>query len=93
MAKAPPDAALDLPLDTTAEAHARQRDLYLQMGGAARVAIAFRLSEMVRHVTTAGIRRRHPAYSDMEVHLAWARLTLGDALCRAAWPDRPLVEP
>jgi hypothetical protein len=63
------------------------------MGGAARVAIAFQLADTTRHLAMAGIRRRHPGYTDEEVTLAWARLTLGDELCRAAWPDRPLVDP
>ncbi len=83
----------NVPADTTAEAHARQRDIYRRMGGAARVAVAFELSETVRNLTMAGIRRRHRAYSDEQVTLAWARLTLGDELCRAAWPTRPLVDP
>lgn len=82
-----------LPLDTTQETHLRQRDIYLKMGGAARAAIAFQLSETIRNLAMAGIRRRHPGYTNEEVRLAWAKLTLGDDLCRAAWPGRPLVEP
>ena len=82
-----------LPLDTTSDAHARQRDLYRRMGGAARLAIAFELIETVRHTALAGILARHPAYTAEDLRLAWARLTLGDDLCRAVWPDRPLVEP
>ena len=84
---------MDIPLDTTPEVHARQREIYLRMGGAARVAIAFELTEMVRNTAMAGIRARHPAYSDDEVRFAWARLMLGDHLCLEVWPDRPLVEP
>ena len=41
----------------------------------------------------AGIRRRHPEYTDEQVWWAWARLTLGDDRCREAWPNRPLVDP
>jgi hypothetical protein len=63
------------------------------MGGAARVGIAFQLADTTRHLAMAGIRRRHPGYTDEEVKLAWARITLGDELCRAAWPHRPLVDP
>lgn len=82
-----------VPDDTTAEAHATQLRVYQSMGGAARVAIAFQLSDAVRRVTMAGIRSRHPEYSDDEVTRAWARLTLGDDLVRAVWPDRRLVDP
>jgi hypothetical protein len=89
--QSPEDAGV--PLDTAPEAYRRQRDIYLKMGGAARAAIAFQLSETVRNLTMAGIRRRHPGYTSEEVRLAWARLTLGDDLYRAAWPEQPLVEP
>jgi hypothetical protein len=63
------------------------------MGGRGRVAVAFRLSAMVRRVACAGIRARHPEYVDEQIRLAHARLTLGDTLVRAVWPDRPLVDP
>jgi hypothetical protein len=82
-----------IPLDTSPEAHRLQRELYLKMGGSARVAIAFQLAETTRHLTMAGVRRRHPGYTHEEVRFAWARISLGDDLCRAVWPDRPLVDP
>ena len=44
-------------------------------------------------VAMAGIHRRHPDYSERQVFLAWARLNLGDALVRAAWPACELVDP
>ena len=53
------------------------------MGGAARLAIAFELIETVRTRPCAGILARHPAYTAEDLRLAWARLTLGDDLCRA----------
>jgi hypothetical protein len=82
-----------IPLDTSAAAHRVQRDLYIRMGGAARLAIVFQLNETIRNLAMAGIRRRHPDYTTEEVSRAYARLTLGDDLCRAVWPARPLVEP
>ena len=82
-----------IPADTTPEAHRLQGRIYREMGGARRVAIAFELSDLTRRLTEAGIRRRHPEYSDREILLARARITLGDELTRAAWPDHPLVEP
>jgi hypothetical protein len=63
------------------------------MTGQERLAIAFELTEMVRRIASAGIRARHPRYTDEQVFRAWARLTLGDDVLRAMWPDRELVEP
>jgi hypothetical protein len=81
------------PLDTDDLADAFQRDLYRRMSGAERLSIAFRLSALARETAMAGIRGRHPGYSDAEVRMAWARLTLGDDIVRAVWPDRDLVDP
>ena len=63
------------------------------MGGAARVAVMFRLSESARRWSMAGIRRRHPDYDDFQVRLALARMILGDDLVRRVWPDHQLQEP
>jgi hypothetical protein len=82
-----------IPDDTTADAHRVQGLIYAKMGGAARLQVAFELGETVRQLALAGIRRRHPHYSDEQIFHAWARLNLGDALVRAVWPDRDLVDP
>jgi hypothetical protein len=82
-----------IPDDTTADAHRVQGKIYARMGGAARLGVAFELNETVKQLAFAGIRHRHPHYSDDQVFQAWARLKLGDALVRAAWPDRELVDP
>jgi hypothetical protein len=82
-----------VPSDTSLDAWELQTDLYARMGGAARLSTAFRLTETVRRLTLAGIRRRHPHYSELDLRQAWARLTLGDDTCRAVWPDLPLVDP
>jgi len=82
-----------IPDDTTATAHRVQGQVYAQMGGAARLSVAFELNETVKRLACAGIRHRHPHYTDDQVFHAWARLKLGDALTRAAWPDRELVDP
>ena len=93
MAGARDEAMTGTPADTTADAHARQREIYRAMSGAARLQIAFELSDTSRRLALAGIRGRHPTYTDAQVDQAWARLMLGDALCLAVWPDRPLVDP
>ena len=82
-----------IPADTTAEAHDLQGQVYRAMDGAERVTIAFALTDMTRRLTEAGLRRRHPGYTDDQVMRARARIMLGDVLTRAVWPNQPLVEP
>lgn len=82
-----------VPLDTSRSAHEVQRDVYLRMGGAARVGVMFRLTDAVRRLAMAGIRARHPEYDEQRVRQAYARLVLGDALTRAVWPGQELVDP
>lgn len=53
----------------------------------------FRLNELTRKTTMAGIRFRHPDYDDERLRLAFARLVLGDEVVQRVWPDRDLVEP
>jgi hypothetical protein len=81
------------PVDTTADADAVQLETYRQLSGTERVAIAFRLTALVRETASAGIRRRHPDYDEDKVRAALARLTLGDTLVRQAFPGRDLVDP
>ncbi len=81
------------PADTSSESHAVQIAIYRRLGPSRRVEIAARLSAETRELTRAGIRARHPEYSDAEVEIAGRRLWLGDDLFRRAWPKSPLVEP
>jgi hypothetical protein len=82
-----------LPLDTTDDADAAQLDAYRRLGGPGRVAVVFRLNALVREMTMAGIRSRHPEYDDAQVRMALQRLVFGDALVRSAFPDGELVDP
>jgi hypothetical protein len=63
------------------------------MGGRGRVAVVYRLNQAMKRMTVAGIQARHPEYSAAQVESAHARIVLGDALVRAMWPDRELVDP
>lgn len=85
--------AVTVPQDTTVDAHERQSELYERMGGRGRVDVVYRLNQSMKRMAKDGIRARHPGYSAAQVDLAYARMTLGDALVRAVWPDRDLVEP
>jgi len=66
---------------------------YRRMGARGRTDVMLRLNELTRQTALAGIRHRHPDYTDAQAIQALRRVTLGDALTRAAWPDQPLVEP
>jgi hypothetical protein len=63
--------------DTTARAEEIQMELYRRVGPSRRAQIAVELSEAVRNTTLAGIRRRHPDYSEREVAFAFLRLVYG----------------
>lgn len=82
-----------LPADTSPEAYELQIEAYRRMGGPARCAIAFRLTEFARLAAEAGIRERHPEYDDDRVRKALFRLRLGDELMRTIWPNDALVDP
>ena len=81
------------PFDTSSDAQSVHDDAYRRLGGRERVAIQFRLSAAARAVSRAGIRFRHPTYSNDQIEMALTRLLLGDELVRKVWPDRPLVDP
>ena len=73
---------MDHALDTTPEADRAQVEAYRRMGGAARVAVVFRLNDLAREAAMAGIRTRHPDYDEARQRFAYARLVLGDELTR-----------
>lgn len=58
-----------------------------------RVEEGIRLCRTARAFMRAGIRSRHPEYSDADVEEALARMLWGDDLYRAAKPGRPLLDP
>ncbi|HXU06578.1 MAG TPA: hypothetical protein VN903_36735 [Polyangia bacterium] len=79
--------------DTTAASHAVQMNAYRHLGPVQRARLAARLSAETRELTRAGIRARHPAYTEKEVGLALCRVLYGDDLVRKAWPEYPLIAP
>jgi len=80
-------------LDTSPEALAVQTELYRRMGAPRRLATMYRLNAMVRSLAMAGIRQRHPAYTEDQVKWAYQRLILGDELIRRVYPQRELIAP
>lgn len=80
-------------MDTTPEADEAQLAVYRRLGGAERVAIAFRLEKLAREATLSGIRRRHPEYDAAQASRALHRLLLGDDLMRRVYPHDDLLDP
>jgi hypothetical protein len=69
------------PLDTTAEAEALQLEILRRMDGASRLRLAMEMSLTARALALAGIRQRHPDYSERELTKALLRLAFpADAL-------------
>jgi len=63
--------------DTTPHAAEVQLKLYQQVGPSRRATIAAELSDAVRETSLAGLRRRHPEYSDDELARAFLRFVYG----------------
>jgi hypothetical protein len=72
--------------DTTPEAARVQLEVFRGMPPGKRLELAIQMSEDLRHVVLAGVRQRHPEYSEEENRLAAIRLTLGDELFRRVYP-------
>jgi hypothetical protein len=63
--------------DTSPAAGAVHLELYRQIGAARRAQIAADLSDAVRATAIAGIRRRHPDYSDRDVAGLFIKIVYG----------------
>ncbi len=75
-----------IPRDTTPEAYRVQCNVLRRTSLDQRLQQTFDLIEMAEEFAAAGIRRRHPDYTPAQVHLALARMRLGDDLFRLAFP-------
>ncbi|HJS08454.1 MAG TPA: hypothetical protein VJ809_12370 [Pirellulales bacterium] len=80
-----------VPHDTSLEAFRVQLECYRQMSPEQRLEQALQWSEEVRELGRAGIRLRHPDYSEREIQLASIRLRLGDELFAQVYPSVDVV--
>ena len=74
------------PRDTSLEASRVQYAAWKRMGEGRRSQAAMEMSDAVREIAAAGVRERHPEYSDDQVRLAVILLCLGEDLFRHAYP-------
>jgi hypothetical protein len=80
-----------VPRDTSLDAFRIQLEIYRRMSPEERLQQALQWSEDVRELGRAGIRLRHPEYSEQEVQMASIRLRLGDELFRRVYPGIDVV--
>jgi len=71
-----------IPGDTTIEAARKQIEILRQMSPEKRALISFELSDNVRQIVIAGIRKLHPDFTDTQIKMELLRRTVGDDLFR-----------
>ena len=64
-----------------------QTEALRRLGPTRRAAMTFELNEQMMERIAAGVRMRHPEYSDEQVHLATIRIRLGNDWFRKAFPE------
>lgn len=64
-------------LDTSSMALKRQRETFRRMTPEQRLAVAAEMSDEIRSVAEAGIRHRHPDYSEDQIRAALVAILLG----------------
>ena len=74
-------------LDTNAEAHAVQIDVYRRMSPARRLELAFEMCELGREILTQGILARAPGLGREGARRAILAQLLGESLFRSAYPE------
>jgi hypothetical protein len=79
-------ALTGIPLDTSLEALRVQSEILRAIGIEGRAKVLFDLNAQARALCEAGVRKRHPEYTDDQIRLARIRLTLGDELFRKVYP-------
>jgi hypothetical protein len=77
--------------DTTEEAARVQREVYRRMSPARRLQLIFEMNEHLRKLLAAGVRSRHPDYTEAQVKRAVIRLWLGRELFERAYPGQQIV--
>ena len=70
--------------DTSLEARQVQRAIFHRMSGSDRVALAFEMSDAARSLTEAGIRHRHPDWTDQQLRDALLERLQGPVLAERA---------
>ena len=76
-----------LPFDTDKKTIKRQYDILVKMDINSRSEMVFQLSDNLRSLLEAGVRDRHPDYSETKIREAVLSLTLDKEIFKQAFPD------
>ncbi len=79
--------ATTLPADTSKEAAKVQAEALRRMGLSGRAELTMQLCDNLRQITKAGIRHRHPDYTDQQITQAYLRLILEPELFQQVFPN------
>ena len=79
--------------DTSSEAHAVHIKLYRAFTPEKRLLMGLKMADDGRELAKAGIRSRHPDYSEAQIEDALRVIYLGESMFRRVWPGRSLVSP
>ena len=80
---------MTLAADTTRAARRIQLDALRRLDGPTRLEMACRMSDDARSISEAGVRHRHPEWSDSEVRRALLELMVGADLARQVLDAQP----
>jgi hypothetical protein len=80
-----------IPADTTPEAAWVQIEVFRRMPAHQRLELAVHMSDALVATVAAGVRSRHPEYTEAQVQLAVIRLRLGDASFQMAYPGTEIA--
>jgi hypothetical protein len=79
--------------DTTPQATQVQVDIWRRMGPEGRVSLMLEMCEQVANTSKAGIRQRHPDYSNDQVQDAFLFILWGRETYQRVFPTRTLPVP
>jgi len=69
-----------IPSDTTPEAHRKQIEILRKMSPEQRAITSLELSDNVRQIAMAGIKKQHPDFTDTQIRRELLRRLVGDKL-------------
>jgi len=72
--------------DTSKEAAAKQLEVLRNLEPAGRLKLTMDLCDNLRNITKAGIRHRHPDYTEQQVTQAYLKLILDKSLFEEIFP-------
>jgi hypothetical protein len=79
-----------IPPDTTPDAHRKQIEILRKMSPERRALMSFELSDNVRQIAIAGIKKQHPTFTETQTKRELLRRLVGDELFQKIVAERGL---